>query len=61
MCHPKTAHIVCAAPAGFNPSRLPRLNGGPSSQERKQRQKQQQPQQNSRNAKQVAFAFAYCF
>jgi hypothetical protein len=29
MCPPKTPHILCAAPAGFNPSRLPRLNGGP--------------------------------
>jgi hypothetical protein len=40
MCLPKTAHIVCAALAGFNPARLPRLNGGPKSQERKQKRKQ---------------------
>jgi hypothetical protein len=29
MYLPKTTHILCAAPAGFNPSRLPRLNGAP--------------------------------
>ena len=26
---PKTPHILCAAPAGFYPARLPHLNGGP--------------------------------
>ncbi len=29
MYLPKTTHILCAAPAGFNPSRLPHLNGAP--------------------------------
>jgi hypothetical protein len=40
MCLPKTTHILCAAPAGFYPSRLPRLNGAPKIQSQSQSQSQ---------------------
>jgi hypothetical protein len=42
VCLPKTTHILCAAPAGFNPSRLPRLNGAPKIKSQSQSQSQSQ-------------------